>query len=116
MINRQDDDCHPFRRSPPLSHSLHSLCRVEKSPAPSGDHEKTDSAHSTQGSATIGVVQVETLEQIAERLGWNPERLAEAYSREATKSPPNVSDADHARAEALSESLHETRHALDEAS
>jgi hypothetical protein len=69
-----------------------------------------------RAAATIEIVQVETLEQIAERLGWSPERLAEARAREASPSPTNISDGDHARAETLSESLDRTRRALDEVS
>jgi hypothetical protein len=61
-------------------------------------------------------MQVETLEQIAERLGWSEERLAEARARAAETRPSNVSDGDRARADALSESVHRTRQALDEAS
>ena len=80
------------------------------------DNEQTGPAHRIRGSATIGIVQVETLEQIAERLGWTPERLAEARAREASPSPPHISDGDHARAKTLSESLDRTRRALDEAS
>jgi hypothetical protein len=61
-------------------------------------------------------VQVETLDQIAERLGWSPQRLAEARSRAAEPRPSNTSDRDRVRAEALSESLSQTRRALDAAS
>jgi len=61
-------------------------------------------------------MQVETLEQIAERLGWSDERLAEARARAAETRPSNVSDSDRARAEALSDSVSRTRRALDEAS
>lgn len=61
-------------------------------------------------------MQVETLEQIAERLGWSDERLAEARARAAETRPSNVSDSDHARADALSDSVNRTRQALDEAS
>jgi hypothetical protein len=61
-------------------------------------------------------MQVETLEQIAERLGWSDERLAEARARAAETRPSNVSDGDRARAEALSGSVNRTRQALDEAS
>ena len=42
-------------------------------------------------------MQVETLEQIAERLGWSAERLADARARAAESRPSNVSDSDHAR-------------------
>jgi len=58
-------------------------------------------------------VQVETLEQIAERLGWTPQRLAEARNRAAESRPTNISDRDRARAEALSGSVSRTRQALD---
>jgi hypothetical protein len=61
-------------------------------------------------------MQVETLEQIAERLGWSDERLAEARVRAAETRPSNVSDSDRARADALSDSVNRTRQALDEAS
>jgi len=61
-------------------------------------------------------MQVETLERIAERLGWSDERLAEARARAAETRPSNVSDSDRARAEALSDSVSRTRQALDEAS
>lgn len=61
-------------------------------------------------------MQVETLEQIAERLGWSDERLAEARARAAETRPSNVSDSDSARADALSDSVNRTRQALDEAS
>ena len=61
-------------------------------------------------------MQVETLEQIAERLGWSAERLAEARASFAEPRPSNISDRDRARAKALSESVSQTRQALDEAS
>lgn len=61
-------------------------------------------------------MQVETLEQIAERLGWSPERLAAAQANAAEPRPSNISDRDRARAEALSESVKLARQALDEAS
>lgn len=61
----------------------------------------------------MDVVQVESLEQLAERLGWSPERLAEARARAAEERRSNISDQDQARAEALSESLDRTREALD---
>jgi hypothetical protein len=61
-------------------------------------------------------MQVETLEQIAERLGWSDERLAEARARAGETRPSNVSDSDRARADALSDSVNRIRQALDEAS
>lgn len=61
-------------------------------------------------------MQVETLEEIAERLGWSPERLEEARTQLAEPRPSNISDRDLARAKALSESISKTRQALDEAS
>jgi hypothetical protein len=61
-------------------------------------------------------MQVETLEQIAERLGWSSKRLAEARVREEKARPSNTSARDRARAETLSESVDRTRRALDEAS
>jgi hypothetical protein len=61
-------------------------------------------------------VQAETLEQIAERLGWSPERLAEARVRAEKSRAPNISERDKARAQKLSESIDRTRRALDEAS
>jgi hypothetical protein len=61
-------------------------------------------------------MQVETSEQIAERLGWSDERLAEARATAAETRPSNVSDSDRARADALSDSINRTRQALDEAS
>lgn len=61
----------------------------------------------------MDLVQVETLEQIAERLGWSEKRLAEALARAAKVRPSNISDRDRARAEALSKSLDQTLHALD---
>ena len=61
-------------------------------------------------------MQVETLEQIAERLGWSDERLAEARARAAETRSSNVNDSDRARADALSDSVNRTRQALDEAS
>ncbi len=71
----------------------------------------------SDGSGTIGFVQVETLEQIAERLGWKPERLAQARASEAEAAKePNLTERDHARAEALSNALKRTRRELDEAS
>ena len=60
-------------------------------------------------------MQVETLEQFAERLGWSAERLADARARAAESHPSNIGDSDRARAEALSESVDRTRQALDEA-
>ncbi|MCP3987620.1 MAG: hypothetical protein GY724_00980 [Actinomycetia bacterium] len=64
----------------------------------------------------MDAVQVESLEQLAERLGWSPERLAEARVRAAEERRSNVSEQDRARAEALSESLDRTRQALEAAS
>jgi hypothetical protein len=61
-------------------------------------------------------MQVETLEQIAERLGWSEERLADAQARAAESRTSNVSDSDRARSDALSDSVNRTRQALDEAS
>jgi hypothetical protein len=61
-------------------------------------------------------VQVETLEEIAERLGWGPGRLTEARAQLSKTRPSNVSDRDRDRAKALSESVSRTRQALDEAS
>ncbi|MFN3214931.1 MAG: hypothetical protein ACE367_00370 [Acidimicrobiales bacterium] len=61
-------------------------------------------------------MHVETLEQIAERLGWSPQRLAEARARSSEPRPSNISDEDRARAEALSSSVNATGRALDEAS
>lgn len=61
-------------------------------------------------------MQVESLEQIAERLGWSAERLQQARDRAAKPRPSNVTDRDSARAEALSEALKQTASALDEAS
>jgi hypothetical protein len=63
-----------------------------------------------------GEMEAETLEQVAERLGWSPERLAAAQARVAEPRPSNVSDRDRARAEALSESVNRTRQAVDAAS
>lgn len=61
-------------------------------------------------SGTIGLVQVETLEQLAKRLGWSPERLAQARVREAEAAKePNLTEHDHARAEALSNAMKRTR-------
>ena len=68
------------------------------------------------GSAIVDVVQVESLEELAERLGWSPERLAEARARAAEERRSNISEQDRARAKALSESLDRTRQALDAAS
>ena len=68
-------------------------------------------------SGTIGLVQVETLEQIAERLGWTRERLAQARVKEAEAAKePNLTKRDNARAEALSNAMKRTRRELDEAS
>ncbi len=61
-------------------------------------------------------MQVETLEQIAARLGWSAERLAEARARAAEVRPSNLTDRDRARAIALAESVNRTSQALDEAS
>jgi hypothetical protein len=61
-------------------------------------------------------MQVETLEELAERLGWSPERLAAAQANASKPRPSNISARDRARAEALSESIDQTRQALDEAS
>ena len=61
-------------------------------------------------------VHVETLEEIAERLGWTPQRLAEARVREQESSPVDITDRDRARAEALSRAQKRTRRELDEAS
>ena len=83
-------------------------------------HEKPHEPHPRvtrpPTSSTIEFMQFETLEHIAERLGWSPERLAEARAREAAARPSNLSARDRARAEAVSESLARTRRALDEAS
>lgn len=65
---------------------------------------------------TIRTVHVETLEQIAERLGWTPQRLAEARDREQESSPLDITDRDRARAEALSGAHERARRDLDEAS
>lgn len=59
---------------------------------------------------------VETLEQIAERLGWTAERLAEARARELEPSPLNITERDRARAQVLSNAIKRTRRELDEAS
>lgn len=61
-------------------------------------------------------VQVETLERMADRLGWGPDRLAEAGARLAEPRSSKITDRDRARANALSESVSETRRSLDEAS
>ncbi|MCP3935431.1 MAG: hypothetical protein GY708_08680 [Actinomycetia bacterium] len=61
-------------------------------------------------------MKVESLEQIAERLGWSPERLQQARDCAAEPRPMNVTDRDHARAQALSNALKHTASALDEAS
>ena len=65
---------------------------------------------------TMRSVHVETLEEIAERLGWTPQRLAEARVREQESSPVDITDRDRARAEALSRAQKRTRRELDEAS
>lgn len=65
---------------------------------------------------TMTGVHVETLEEIAERLGWTPQRLAEARVREQESSPVDITDRDRARAEALSRAQERTRRELDEAS
>ena len=65
---------------------------------------------------TIRTVQVEILEQIAERLGWTPQRLAEARAREQEPLPLNITDRDRARAEALSEAHERAQRDLDAAS
>ena len=65
---------------------------------------------------TMTGVHVETLEEIAERLGWTPQRLAEARVREQESSPVDITDRDRARAEALSRAQKRTRRELDEAS
>ena len=61
-------------------------------------------------------MRMETLEQIAERMGWSPERLADAQARAAESRPSNVSDRDVARAGVLSDLINQTRQALHEAS
>lgn len=80
------------------------------------DHEELSTAHRPKTSSTIGFMQLETLEQIAERLGWTPERLAQARARELEPSPLNITDRDRARAEILSKSMKRTRRKLDELS
>lgn len=65
------------------------------------------------GWAYDGGVYTESLEQIALRLGWSEQRLAEARAREAEVRPSNISDRDRARAEALAESVRHTRMAID---
>lgn len=57
-----------------------------------------------------------TLEEVAEELGWSPERLQEARDRCAEPRPLNITDRDRARAQALSKALEYTEKALDEAS
>lgn len=61
-------------------------------------------------------MKVESLEQIAKRLGWSAERLQQAHDRAAEPRPANVTDRDQARAQALSDALKQTASALDEAS
>ncbi len=80
------------------------------------EHRPGLSGSASSCRTTLSVMQVETLEQIAERLGWSAERLAEARARTAESRPSNISDSDRARAGALSESVDRTRQALDEAS
>jgi hypothetical protein len=60
-------------------------------------------------------MQVETLEQIAERLGWSPERLAEAQHRAAEARPSRITERDRARAQAMSTSMARTHRAPDNA-
>ena len=62
----------------------------------------------------VGGMQVETLEQIAERLGWSPARLAEARDRAAEVRPSRITERDQARAEAISTSMARTRRAPDD--
>ena len=62
------------------------------------------------------IVQLETVKQIAARLGWSSERLAEARARAAEVRPSNLTDRNHARAVALAESVGRTGQALEEAS
>ena len=61
-------------------------------------------------------MQVESLEQIAKRLGWTADRLKQAHDRSGEPRPSNVTDHDNARAQALSDALKQTASALDEAS
>jgi hypothetical protein len=61
-------------------------------------------------------MQVESLEQIAKRLGWSAERLQQAHDRAAEPRPSNVTGRDSARAQALSDALKQTANALSEAS
>lgn len=64
----------------------------------------------------VSAVRIETLEQIAERLGWSPQRLTEAGARLAEPRPSGISNRDRTRAQAISESLRETRRDVDAAS
>jgi hypothetical protein len=77
-------------------------------------HRPIDAAGVATGYDRL--VQVETLEQIAARLGWSPQRIVEAHARAHEPRPSNINDRDQARAEALSQSVTRTRRALDEAS
>ena len=61
-------------------------------------------------------MQVESLEQIAKRLGWSAERLQQAHDRAAEPRPSNVTGRDSARTQALSDALKQTANALSEAS
>lgn len=62
---------------------------------------------------TMRGVKVETLEQIAEKLGWTPEQLAEAERRAAECTPLNLTERDYARAEAISKAMKQLRRDLD---
>ena len=64
----------------------------------------------------MAAVHIETLEQVAERLDWSQQRLDEARARGAAPRPSKVTARDRARAVALSDSVDQTRRALDEAS
>jgi hypothetical protein len=61
-------------------------------------------------------MRVESLEQIAENLGWSPQRHQQARDRADEPRPMNVTDRDHARAQALANAVKHTASALDEAS
>lgn len=64
----------------------------------------------------MAFVHVETLEQIAERLGWSAQQLKNARAGEAQARKPNLTERDYARAEVLSKAMKRTRRELDEAS
>lgn len=68
-------------------------------PAATGNNRHQEATDGAANAATDhdGDVHVETLEQIAERLGRSPERLAAAHANVAEPGLSNITDRDRAR-------------------